>query len=111
MLIALLLAAQPAPPPSPPKESIDITATMNAYLNWRACLDVLLGTPPRARQPKRKEADAAFARCRSYEATLETAVKAAFGPGQGSQAFDRFARQARAELNGSPLPVAAPASE
>lgn len=103
MLTALLIAAAQPAPASPPKGSIDITATMDAYLNWRACLDVLLGMPPRARQPKRAEADAAFARCRSYESTLEKAVKAAFGPDQGSQAFDKFASQARSELNGSPL--------
>lgn len=106
MLAALLLAAAqpaPAPPPAPPpKESIDVTATMKAYLNWRACLDVFLGVPPRARQPKRKEADAAFARCGSYEAAVETAAKAAFGPGAGDELFDKFSTRARAELNGTP---------
>ncbi len=105
MLTALLLAAaQPAPVPSPPPEKkIDITATMEAFLEWRACLDVLLGPPPRARRPKRAEADAAFARCRSREDTLGAAAKAAFGPGSGDELFGRFSRDARAELNASPL--------
>lgn len=110
MIAALLLAAaQPAPasppaspPASSPAESIDVTATMEAYLNWRACLDFLLGMPPRARQPKRKVADAAFEKCGSYEAALETAAKAAFGPGKGDELFTKFYTQAQVELNGSP---------
>lgn len=108
MLIALLLAAaQPVPDPAsapapPPRESIDITATLEAYLNWRACLDLLLGMPPRPRQPKRKVADAAFARCGSYEAAFETAARAAFGPGKGDEYFNQLSTKARAELNGTP---------
>jgi hypothetical protein len=104
MLIVLLLAAaQPAPASPPKEETINFTATMEAFLEWRACLDVLLGPPPRPRQPKRAKADAAFARCLSREAKLELAAKEAFGPKDGQDLFEKFSRDARAELNGSPL--------
>lgn len=102
MLTALLLlsaqtAVQPAPA-SPSSDSIDVTASLVAYRDWRLCLDSRLGPPPRARRPKRSAIEAALVTCRSHEDSLRSALAVAFGPSEGAEMFAKFARDSRAEI-------------
>ena len=99
MLTVLLLiaAAQPAAA-APAEASIDVTASLIAYRDWRLCLDSRLGPPPRARPPKRKALEESLAACASHEQLLQSALATAFGPTEGAEMFAKFARDTRAEI-------------
>jgi hypothetical protein len=102
MLTALLLALAQTAPQSPPKDAIDVTASIMAYTDWRLCLDSRLGPPPRVRRPRRKALEAALAACHPHEDSLQAALTAAWGPAEGAEMFAKFARDTRAEIGAPP---------
>ena len=100
MLIALLIAAQPAPAaePAPAEPAVDVTDSLIAYRDWRLCIDARLGLPPRLRVPSQAAVEAALASCRSHEESLRQAIATAFGPAQGAELFAGFAARTRTEI-------------
>jgi hypothetical protein len=103
MLIALLLAAAPAPL-SPQDKALEASPTYQAYRDWRICLDSRLGRPPYVIPPGRAALEAAFAECRSREEALGSAAKAEWGATAGPPMFEAFSKGIRTDYGAAALP-------